>query len=220
MFRDSAVPVFFSEYGCNEPRGVPRPFKEVGALYGQQMTVLSGGLVYEYSQEDSDYGLVIINPNSTVTLRKDFDNLQSQYNALDLNLLQSAEVADNTPAFPACSNNVISNSGFSKNFTIPSLPEGGQELIDDGIKNPTNGKLIRVKATAVPVAVYGSGGNQINDLGIRLLSNDGTNLPGGENTSGDGPGPSATPTKKGSAAKSSITGGLLLAVALVMVALL
>jgi hypothetical protein len=218
MFKDSAVPVFFSEYGCNEPRGVPRPFKEVGALYGQQMTGLSGGLVYEYSQEDSDYGLVVLNDNSTVTLRKDFDNLQSQYNKLDLNLLQSAEAADTTPSFPECSASLISNSGFSKNFTIPSPAEGAEDLINDGIKNPTNGKLVKVETTAVPVAVYGTNGNQIEDLGIKLLPNDGTNLPGGENTSGDGP--AATPTKKGSAARNTFAGGLLLGVALVMLALL
>jgi hypothetical protein len=48
MFKDSAIPVFFSEYGCNKV--MPRVFDEVAALYSSQMTALSGGLVYEYSQ--------------------------------------------------------------------------------------------------------------------------------------------------------------------------
>jgi hypothetical protein len=48
MFKDSAIPVFFSEYGCNKV--MPRVFDEVAALYSNQMTALSGGLVYEYSQ--------------------------------------------------------------------------------------------------------------------------------------------------------------------------
>lgn len=65
-----------SEYGCNQPPGQPRPFNEVKSIYGNDMTALSGGLVYEYSQEPSDYGLVVINDNGTVTLRSDYDNLQ------------------------------------------------------------------------------------------------------------------------------------------------
>jgi hypothetical protein len=67
MFKDSAIPVFFSEYGCNEI--MPRVFEEVAALYSNQMTVISGGLIYEYSQEPSNYGLVEINDNGTLTLR-------------------------------------------------------------------------------------------------------------------------------------------------------
>jgi 1,3-beta-glucanosyltransferase GAS3 len=80
MFQNSSIPVFFSEYGCNKPTGIARPFNEVQALYGTQMTALSGGLVYEYSQEESDYGLVVLNANGSVSLRADYDNLQSQYN--------------------------------------------------------------------------------------------------------------------------------------------
>ena len=76
MFQSTSHPVFFSEYGCNQPPGEPRPFNEVRALYGTQMTSLSGGLVYEYSQEESDYGLVVVNANGSITLRADYDNLQ------------------------------------------------------------------------------------------------------------------------------------------------
>ena len=45
MFSNASIPVFFSEYGCNDPS--PRVFDEVEALYSPQMTVMSGGLVYE-----------------------------------------------------------------------------------------------------------------------------------------------------------------------------
>lgn len=51
-----------SEYGCNKKT---RTFEEVAALYNSEMTnVYSGGLVYEYSQEESKYGLVQLNGNS------------------------------------------------------------------------------------------------------------------------------------------------------------
>jgi hypothetical protein len=81
----------YSEYGCNKVQ--PRAFTEVQALYGTQMTALSGGLVYEYTQEEQDYGLVKINANGSLSIRADFDNLQGQYNKLDRQLLESANPA-------------------------------------------------------------------------------------------------------------------------------
>lgn len=55
-----------SEYGCNKNQ---RAFEEVASLYSNNMTpVYSGGLVYEYSQEDTHYGLVEISGNSVSEL--------------------------------------------------------------------------------------------------------------------------------------------------------
>lgn len=75
-FEKYNVPVFFAEYGCNTPR--PRPFTEVGALYGSKMTeVWSGGIVYMYFEEANEYGLATIS-NGKVKTNEDFDNLSSQ----------------------------------------------------------------------------------------------------------------------------------------------
>ncbi|TKA22583.1 hypothetical protein B0A50_08153 [Salinomyces thailandicus] len=74
LFSNYSLPLFLSEYGCitNE-----RKFEEVAALYGDQMTpVYSGGLVYEYAEEGSGYGLVQITGDS-VTEKSDFQALQS-----------------------------------------------------------------------------------------------------------------------------------------------
>ncbi|KAK1913920.1 beta-glucanosyltransferase [Pyrenophora teres f. teres] len=75
-FSNYSIPIFLSEYGCNKNT---RKFSEVESLYSTKMTgVYSGGLVYEYSQEDSNYGLVDLKGNS-VTERDDFKALMSAF---------------------------------------------------------------------------------------------------------------------------------------------
>ncbi|KAH7380386.1 Glucanosyltransferase-domain-containing protein [Phaeosphaeria sp. MPI-PUGE-AT-0046c] len=75
-FKDYSIPIFLSEYGCN--KGV-RAFNEVASIYGSDMmSVYSGGLVYEYSQEESNYGLVKLN-GGQVSVMKDFNSLKSAF---------------------------------------------------------------------------------------------------------------------------------------------
>ncbi|KAK6201558.1 Glucanosyltransferase-domain-containing protein [Scheffersomyces amazonensis] len=78
-------PIFFSEYGCNEVS--PRIFEEVNSLYSTDMIdVFSGGLVYEFSQEPNNYGLVEILANGDIKLLKDFTSLKTQFELLpDIN---------------------------------------------------------------------------------------------------------------------------------------
>eukprot|EP01119_Soliformovum_irregulare_P012526 TRINITY_DN325_c0_g1_i2.p1 TRINITY_DN325_c0_g1~~TRINITY_DN325_c0_g1_i2.p1 ORF type:complete len:559 (-),score=157.23 TRINITY_DN325_c0_g1_i2:61-1737(-) len=77
-FTNWPIAVLFSEYGCNNPS--PRIFTEVLSLYSSNMTgVFSGGLVYEYSQEVNQFGLVQVNyGNNTVTPLIDYYNYQTQ----------------------------------------------------------------------------------------------------------------------------------------------
>lgn len=76
MFTGYGLPLFLSEYGCNTNK---RQFQEVSALYSTKMTgVYSGGLVYEYSQEPSNYGLVKVDGDDTKEL-SDFDALKDAF---------------------------------------------------------------------------------------------------------------------------------------------
>jgi hypothetical protein len=204
--------VQYSEYGCNEVQ--PRVFTEVGALYGSQMTSLSGGLVYEYSQEEADYGLVVINENGTVSLREDFDNLQGQFNKLDLGLIQTTNASSTKIQPPECSKDLITAEEFSTNFTIPAVCPGCADIIKNGISNPQNGKLVDVTDTKPKQAVYGTNGNEVQNLELTKLTE--ANTPGNSSlssgntgttgTTGTSTSTAATPsaTKTGSASSMSM----------------
>ena len=50
------IPLAFAETGCNEEE---RDFSDVAAMLGSVFqAVFSGSVVYEWSQEENDYGLV------------------------------------------------------------------------------------------------------------------------------------------------------------------
>lgn len=73
-FTGYGLPLFLSEYGCIKGK---REFKEVASLYSTQMSsVYSGGLVYEYSEEGSGYGIVKIEDGSVIK-DTDYEYLQS-----------------------------------------------------------------------------------------------------------------------------------------------
>ncbi|GJJ76612.1 1,3-beta-glucanosyltransferase GAS1 [Entomortierella parvispora] len=76
-----SIPVFLSEFGCNLIS--PRTFPEVKSIFGPDMTdSWSGGIVYEWSQEDNNYGLVKINPDNTVSPLPDYTNLKTSLKTL------------------------------------------------------------------------------------------------------------------------------------------
>ena len=204
-FAKTTVPIFFSEYGCNKvPPGSARPFTEIAALYGAQMrAVMSGGLVYEWTQEDNDFGLVQLNKNASVTLLNDLDALQGQLNKVDLKGVQALNATATALTPPKCGSSLIKDSSFSKNFTIPALPKGAQGLIDDGVTGFATGKLRSApKATDMPVAVYGSNGQEIKGLKLNVTS--GANAPNGGSASGG----STTGTGTGRASSSSSSSGM------------
>ncbi len=174
---------------------------------------MSGGLVYEYYQETSNnFGLVAFYDNGTAQLLVDFDNLQKQFNSLDIKSLESMNSSATAIQSPTCSKRLISSSGFNNSFTLPSIPSGGQTLIDHGISNPNKGKIIAITQNSVSLPVYSSSGTLLKNLAIKQLADDESNTPNGSNTSGGAPSGGGTttastpsPTKKGAAARAPIT---------------
>ena len=97
-FANLSIPIFFSEYGCNEVS--PRQFTEVQALYGSDMTdVWSGGIVYMYFEETNKYGLVSIDGNDVKTL-DDFNNYSKEIHSISPT---SANTKSYTPSSTALS---------------------------------------------------------------------------------------------------------------------
>ncbi|PGH14526.1 hypothetical protein AJ79_03019 [Helicocarpus griseus UAMH5409] len=183
QFKDTTLPVFFSEYGCNEVQ--PRIFTEVAALYGKQMvSAMGGGLIYEYSQEDNDYGIVELHENNTATTMIDYDNLMEQYSKIDIALLESVDQAGATKKPVKCTPDLIKDDKFFENdFKIPPPTEGIPDMIKNGISSPNKGKLVEVKETNVKFDVFNKDGRKLEGLQIKILEDFQSNLPG-ENTSG------------------------------------
>jgi hypothetical protein len=119
--------ISLSEFGCNKNT---REFNEVASLYGSDMTsVYSGGLVYEYSQEDSNYGLVNINGNS-VSERTDFTTLKNAFAKTPAPSgdggYKSSGSASECPSKSSTWNVTISAD------QLPSFPSGADELLKKG----------------------------------------------------------------------------------------
>lgn len=187
MVSDATIPVFFSEYGCNEVQ--PREFTEVAAIYGEEMTQsFSGGLVYEYTQEDNDYGLVKLNDSDTATLLVDFENLQKQYAKLDMDRIRASNSSQTNIKPVTCSSDLIKNGTFSSNFTLPAKPPGVQKLIDNGYDKVKAGKLVDVESEDVKQTIYDHTGNEVTGLKLKVLADGESNEPGGSTSSSSGSG--------------------------------
>lgn len=126
-FTGYGLPIFLSEYGCIKPR--PRTFGEVKALYSKEMTpVYSGGLAYEYSMEDNDYGMVEIGSDGTVEELEDFEYYKT---ALEETPMPSGDGGYNpVQAVSECPK-------FSSNWNVtdnklPAMPKKAQAFFEKG----------------------------------------------------------------------------------------
>jgi hypothetical protein len=133
FFKDYSVPVFFAEYGCNEPGGAAeRIFDETTALYEKEMTdVFSGGIVYMYHQEANDYGLVKISKNGDAVKQKDFNQLKKKATAAQP---EGVDKDDYKPSGKPASCPTQSKT-WKVNSALPPSPD--KELCDCMVKSRT-----------------------------------------------------------------------------------
>lgn len=131
LYTGYSLPIFLSEFGCNQVSG-SRPFTEIQAIYSTKMTgVFSGGLVYEYTQEENDYGLVEIN-DGNVTILTDYTNLKKQL----------ASISDPSGDGGAVFTNSISECPtyeagvWEADDTLPDMPSAASAYFTSGAGEP------------------------------------------------------------------------------------
>ena len=202
-FGNTTIPLFFSEYGCNQV--TPRVFTEVPVLYSENMTIVfSGGLIYEYSEEPNNFGLVNLNDNDTVSILQDYDSLRKQYDSLDIGTIEKANATATSLTPPACAVDLLAGTNFTNNFDIPARPDGVDTLIQNGVSGKFPAATTSVTNTQPSQVVYDVNGEEISGLQLNILPNDQSNLPG-NNTSGTSPSgsPSSSSAPSATTATSS-----------------
>lgn len=171
-FAKTSLPIFWSEHGCNEPVGSPRPFNEIPAMYGRDDMVktFAGGIVFEYTQESNKFGLVKMSntkdtESSDVELMKDFDNLSKQYQSVDWDKIKNTKVDNlNVVPPPKCSSDMIlgkANSFASDFSAIPTLPSEAQDFMDNGVSLDNKGKLLDKMDYKFNQKIMDSNGRQV-----------------------------------------------------------
>lgn len=125
-FTGYGIPLFLSEYGCNTNK---REFQEVSSLYSKDMTgVYSGGLVYEYSEEGSNYGLVKLN-GKNIEEKPDYQALKEAFsktpNAEGDGGYNKTGGASGCPASDPPNWDVT-------NDALPAIPEPAKKFMTDG----------------------------------------------------------------------------------------
>lgn len=126
MYQGFSVPIFLSEYGCNQVKS-SRPFTEVKSIYSSEMSpVFSGGLVYQYTEDASKYGLVEIESDDSVSTLTDFTNLKDELNSTE------NPTGDGDYSSSAKFSDCPTDWNFS--ISVPTAPKGLATLLKNGAK--------------------------------------------------------------------------------------
>ncbi|KAJ1959843.1 1 3-beta-glucanosyltransferase gel4 [Dipsacomyces acuminosporus] len=114
-----SIPSLLTEYGCNKIR--PRTYPELKSLYGKDMSgTFSGGIMYEYSEETNEYGIVKVSyGNPKLEKTKDFDNLKT---ALKNIKPETIKMNDYKPSDKPSTCPSIGSAWKVKSDTLPPTP--------------------------------------------------------------------------------------------------
>ncbi|KJZ71188.1 hypothetical protein HIM_09443 [Hirsutella minnesotensis 3608] len=132
-FGKLGLPIFLSEWGCQKAgeKRIIRKFDEVKAMMSEDMTsVYSGGLLYEYSVEENDYGLVKIKGDDVDT-KGDYDEFRVFASALKDNPAPTGAggAASTTHAVPCPTKESKWNVDPS---LVPAMPKQAEKFMKDG----------------------------------------------------------------------------------------
>lgn len=181
-FTNYGIPLFLSEYGCITNR--PRKFDEIDALMSDNMTsVYSGGLMFEYSNDENDMGIVTIKSDKVQTL-SEFSNFESALSKFPAPTGDAG--AASTTASVSCP---TSASDWEVNPSLlPKMPEQAEKYMTDGAgdgpglsgdgsqQNADSGTATTSVADSVasPTGTSSSsnGGSGDDDSGARVVSLD------------------------------------------------
>ena len=108
----------------------PRLFTEVKSIYSPQMTgVFKGGLVYEFTEEPNNYGLVKVLPNKNLQLLQDFHLAILQFNSISSVIKYRDKETKKRDVPPKC------QKSYRNLFVTKNLPPCvAQDLINKGVK--------------------------------------------------------------------------------------
>jgi hypothetical protein len=152
-YKDYSLPLFFSEFGCNAV--TPRLFQEIEALFSTPMTtVFSGGLVYEFSQEPNNYGLVEMDPNGNVYLMADFETLAKQYKAVSNNQAPETKKVSRPKQCLDFYDNINTRNPLPDTFA--------SSFIAKGIPSP-QGQYVNVTSRETTHKIYGTDEKEITN---------------------------------------------------------
>lgn len=200
-FKNGTIPAIFSEFGCN--KNSPRTFDEVSeGLYDGLLDTFSGGLVYEYSQEGNNYGLVKIDDDGNIEYLKDFDNLKSQYQKVKLPDTKENNVTESKTSVCNASKIKSDNSQFGvNNFTIPEQPSDIADMIKNGVQTNNTGKILSdyTPPTTLKYTIKDSNGSEVS----ATITYPSSNTINGISTSTSATSSATSETKSKSSATSS-----------------
>lgn len=157
--------------------------------------VFSGGLIYEYTEEPNNYGLVKMGDNGDITILQDYNTLQKRYDGLDLGLITQQNGTATSLQPPTCDADLLDGANFTASFDLPARPDGVDQLIANGVKGKFPTGTVEVQNTRPTQSITGANGQAITGLQLKILASGQSNLPG-NNTSGTSG--NATSTASGS----------------------
>ncbi|KAK9321919.1 Glucanosyltransferase-domain-containing protein [Lipomyces orientalis] len=158
-YTNYTIPLFLSEFGCNNV--LPRTFQEVGAIFSNEFSVVfSGGLVYEYTQESSNYGLVnISSSDGSAQERHDYVALSTAYASVTTTGLATGSA---TARPTTCATSYAYING---NTTLPDTPAA--TLIADGLNSTYNrGKYVEITVKSTNYTIYAYNGDEVTDKSV------------------------------------------------------